>query len=230
MVKNTVAGLALLAAITGCGIGSAQAAFYDTGTGGGANLSIDPHWTVVQIGGSFSADKSSTDAPHAYIAEDLGSFPFNGYWKAPLPGSNWIVPTPGGAGVSLDPTKDGYYLYSEAFSISKPTTLTGEFLADNDVTSISLFNLKTFKLTTIYSGSGEGSDSQVTDFSLGTLKGNYILSFVVDNFAQNGGNPSGLDVSVSAVPEPSIWAMMILGFMGLGFMGYRRSMKAAVTA
>jgi PEP-CTERM motif len=26
----------------------------------------------------------------------------------------------------------------------------------------------------------------------------------------------------SAVPEPSTWAMMILGFMGVGFMAYRR--------
>jgi hypothetical protein len=33
---------------------------------------------------------------------------------------------------------------------------------------------------------------------------------------------SGIDNGVSAVPEPSTWAMMILGFMGLGFMGYRR--------
>jgi len=227
MVKNSVAGLALLAAVTGCGIGAAQAAIYDTGLGN--NGTIDPHWTVLQIGGSFSADKGLTNPPHAYIATDNNSFPF-GYWAPPITGSNWIVPTKGGATVSLDPTTNGYYLYSEAFSIAKPTTLAGEFLADNDVTSISLFNLKTFKLTTIYSGSGEGSDSLATDFSLGTLKGNYILSFVVDNFAQNGGNPSGLDVSVSAVPEPSIWAMMILGFMGLGFMGYRRSMKAAVTA
>jgi hypothetical protein len=24
------------------------------------------------------------------------------------------------------------------------------------------------------------------------------------------------------VPEPSTWAMMILGFMGVGFMAYRR--------
>jgi hypothetical protein len=28
--------------------------------------------------------------------------------------------------------------------------------------------------------------------------------------------------TVSAVPEPSTWAMMILGFFGLGFMAYRR--------
>jgi choice-of-anchor C domain-containing protein len=30
------------------------------------------------------------------------------------------------------------------------------------------------------------------------------------------------DVSVTAIPEPSTWAMMILGFFGLGFMAYRR--------
>ena len=30
------------------------------------------------------------------------------------------------------------------------------------------------------------------------------------------------DPLVTAVPEPSTWAMMILGFMGVGFMAYRR--------
>jgi hypothetical protein len=28
--------------------------------------------------------------------------------------------------------------------------------------------------------------------------------------------------TVSAVPEPSTWAMMILGFFGVGFMAYRK--------
>src|SRR6267142_1701729 len=32
----------------------------------------------------------------------------------------------------------------------------------------------------------------------------------------------------TAVPEPSTWAMMILGFAGLGFMGYRRKSKPAL--
>jgi|SRR5581483_442778 len=33
----------------------------------------------------------------------------------------------------------------------------------------------------------------------------------------------GVDaVSISAIPEPSTWAMMIVGFCGLGFMAYRR--------
>jgi PEP-CTERM motif len=36
--------------------------------------------------------------------------------------------------------------------------------------------------------------------------------------------------SVAAVPEPSTWAMMILGFAGVGFMAYRRKSKSALMA
>jgi hypothetical protein len=35
--------------------------------------------------------------------------------------------------------------------------------------------------------------------------------------------PTGEVAVGSAVPEPSTWAMMILGFLGLGFLGYRKS-------
>ena len=38
------------------------------------------------------------------------------------------------------------------------------------------------------------------------------------------------NLSVSAVPEPSTWAMMILGFAGVGFMAYRRKSKPALMA
>jgi hypothetical protein len=31
-----------------------------------------------------------------------------------------------------------------------------------------------------------------------------------------------------AVPEPSTWAMLLLGFAGLGYAGYRRVRQAAV--
>ena len=34
----------------------------------------------------------------------------------------------------------------------------------------------------------------------------------------------------SAVPEPSTWAMLLLGFAGLGFMAYRRKSKPALMA
>jgi PEP-CTERM motif len=37
-------------------------------------------------------------------------------------------------------------------------------------------------------------------------------------------------VGVAAVPEPSTWAMMILGFAGIGFMAYRRKPNSASVA
>jgi hypothetical protein len=36
------------------------------------------------------------------------------------------------------------------------------------------------------------------------------------------------EVSISAVPEPSTWAMMVLGFLGVGFMAYRRKSGVAL--
>jgi hypothetical protein len=38
-------------------------------------------------------------------------------------------------------------------------------------------------------------------------------------------NPTG--PTVAAVPEPSTWAIMILGFAGVGFMAYRRRNQSA---
>jgi hypothetical protein len=38
------------------------------------------------------------------------------------------------------------------------------------------------------------------------------------------------DPIASAVPEPSTWAMMILGFAGIGFMAYRQKAKPAAMA
>jgi hypothetical protein len=33
------------------------------------------------------------------------------------------------------------------------------------------------------------------------------------------------NVAVSAVPELSTWAMMLLGFAGMGFLAYRKTQK-----
>lgn len=66
----------------------------------------------------------------------------------------------------------------------------------------------------------------------------YAFTFVLAgtgqlNFIESG--PSNFrnlldDVVLSAVPEPSTWAMMILGFAGVGFMAYRRRKTAALAA
>jgi hypothetical protein len=48
--------------------------------------------------------------------------------------------------------------------------------------------------------------------------------------ARNGAVTLDTNTIGSAVPEPSTWAMMILGFAGIGFMAYRRKSKPALMA
>ena len=43
-------------------------------------------------------------------------------------------------------------------------------------------------------------------------------------------NIAAINAVNAAVPEPSTWAMMILGFSGVGFMAYRRKAKPALMA
>ena len=49
------------------------------------------------------------------------------------------------------------------------------------------------------------------------------------------GNPLGgtftlAATTISAVPEPSTWAMLILGFVGVGFVASRRKKQKALSA
>jgi hypothetical protein len=38
------------------------------------------------------------------------------------------------------------------------------------------------------------------------------------------------EIGVAGVPEPSTWAMLLLGFAGIGLMAYRRKSKPALMA
>jgi PEP-CTERM motif len=90
-----------------------------------------------------------------------------------------------------------------------------------------------------------------TTTSTSTNQPNFFVSFYdsLNQFSSNTSGNSGviaLDDSgagpdrdfddlvirfqVTAVPEPSTWAMMLLGFAGVGFMAYRRKSKPALLA
>jgi hypothetical protein len=51
-------------------------------------------------------------------------------------------------------------------------------------------------------------------------------TFVPGTYGTTGDSLTITDIS-AAVPEPSTWAMMILGFCGLGFMAHRRKQNGA---
>ncbi|QND70009.1 PEP-CTERM sorting domain-containing protein [Tardiphaga robiniae] len=59
------------------------------------------------------------------------------------------------------------------------------------------------------------------DESLG-LDPNNATAFVTQVTFTGDGAFTGTMTAIAAVPEPSTWAMMILGFGGVGFMAYRR--------
>jgi hypothetical protein len=74
------------------------------------------------------------------------------------------------------------------------------------------------------SSSWQSATYNITDLAAGTYElrfgsgqNSYYQEFGVDNVSLT-----------EAVPEPSTWAMMILGFAGVGFMGYRRSRKSTM--
>ena len=60
--------------------------------------------------------------------------------------------------------------------------------------------------------------------SLGLNVGEYTYTWGIGEHADS------LTIKVGDVPEPSTWAMMLLGFAGLGCAGYRKATQAAVMA
>jgi hypothetical protein len=72
------------------------------------------------------------------------------------------------------------------------------------------------------------------DVSGPDVAANYLAWFGTDDgfFLNNGVQPfasdQALQMEVLATPEPSTWAMMLLGFAGLGFAGYRRHGRRSV--
>ena len=71
--------------------------------------------------------------------------------------------------------------------------------------------------------SGTDTFNNATFSSLGLTQGTYV-------YTVSGGDTVTVQIGVTAVPEPSTWAMMILGFCGVGFMAYRRKDKLALSA
>jgi hypothetical protein len=97
------------------------------------------------------------------------------------------------------------------------------------------FLLQTVASNELYAGYGAPLPSN-SDIAI-TLSGtfDYSIAGAVANTQGWGSNAlwaafNNITTSTTAVPEPSTWAMMLLGFAGLGCAGVRRSGKARLAA
>jgi hypothetical protein len=110
---------------------------------------------------------------------------------------------------------------SQTFTDVAGATYTASFFATDQVADAGSF-------LTVTAGAG----SLTLTGDIGTSYKQYSFQFTgtgLDTFSISAVNNPNFyyvdDVSVTevarAVPEPSTWAMMVLGFLGLGFMAYR---------
>jgi PEP-CTERM motif len=69
-----------------------------------------------------------------------------------------------------------------------------------------------------YSTSFTSTAAAIYDFALNFQGGGSTAAdFVVDNVSV-----ASIPLVAAAVPEPATWAMLLIGFVGIGFLGYRR--------
>jgi PEP-CTERM motif len=80
-----------------------------------------------------------------------------------------------------------------------------------------------------------GSAVTVAGNTVTGLEGNGVIEFLGTFSSISWTNPTfenyyGFTVGAPAVPEPATWMMMILGFVGVGFVSYRRSRRSVAFA
>jgi hypothetical protein len=132
--------------------------------------------------------------------------------------------------------------YDATFTLSSNPTPSGFFQSNNpyfdDVGGTLDGSPIVYPVVIFYSSSNSGGVSASTSLSSSenyfNLYGATIFSgtatnpifapgvFVLTNLS---GGPTQAILTISEVPEPSTWALMIAGFAGLGFVGYRTQRK-----
>ena len=113
-----------------------------------------------------------------------------------------------GVATSLDAIADGFGISHiiTQFSQSGEYTVGAAPSGNNDAHFLLMFPIADL---IGYNGGDLSTDTQLQDL---TMKPIEITTFLT----------SGSATLVQGVPEPSTWAMLLLGFAGLGYAGYRR--------
>jgi hypothetical protein len=155
------------------------------------------------------------------FADTLDTYTFS------IPSTNFSDGPGGGIGTTLD-LSGATVVYDETTGLfsASALTATGTNAGTFDYTDTT-FTILHYVST---SNPSDGINIDIQGFTPGAATngiGEEELAAEGTTFHENG--TAGELVLASAVPEPSTWAMMILGFCGIGFMAYRRKNQMAPT-
>jgi len=189
---------------------------------GSANASI------VAVAGSTPAGTTNFDSQA--VGNVTSAFSIGGWTFTPAPGNNsQIKITSDSSGAQPFGTTGNYLsvVGGGAIDISFASTKSiGFFWGSVDTyNSIKFFNAAGDVITgsdLIPQLSASGCQNSTACNSYVTFTSDTAFSHIE---LSSSGNSFEI-TNISAVPEPTTWAMMILGFLGLGFLGYRKSSKA----
>jgi hypothetical protein len=225
LFRNDVLAFALLSGLAVSSIDQAHAVtFFDSLTSGtlNPNLSITttPGFgaTLTSNGIVFAKDGGTNSGN----VELTSNFTFSGHFTLSVFDLYPSILQPGGeAGLLVfSPTK-----FSDVFHFQNSNSvLVNDFLGINSLIYTPGATGGTFTI------SGVTNEQLRLDVFLleahGGASANTItfrdLSLIADSFSPN--------FVTSPVPEPSTWAMMLLGFAGIGYGAYRRKKMAALAA
>ena len=173
----------------------------------GVAVGPGPTWTLPGASVTISAPALGCNFTGVCNATDGNLYGFN----VTPGGANWLGFAEGSATFTFDKPDNSFGFYTTGVQTVFTSSLTVTF---NDGTS------ETLSLP--INVNGGASYFGFTDTAT-------IASVTITNTSNDAWGIDNVSYNSSAVPEPSTWAMMLAGFAGLGFAGYRKT-KSARTA
>jgi hypothetical protein len=196
---------------------------------------------AVVVNGSFENTTGFVNQGNDTMSLPAGSTTMTGWTVVGGVGASlaWIGPT---NPFSLTASNGGYFLDLTDYRDSPPfggvsqsisTAIGGKYLLSFDLGSSVQYGAP----DSIFAAAGSTNGIFTSQNTLNNIWEHEALLFTATSTStlisltgSSGSAYIGLDnVNVSsAVPEPSTWAMMILGFFGVGFVAYRRKSRSTM--